>query len=72
MIKFKKDQSLCYDGINVRHYKAGEFYAPTHPHEEKVFQAFIDDGRGEECKVKEEMKVSQPKKTKIRKPKSSK
>jgi hypothetical protein len=44
-VVFSSDMELCFDGVNVKKYKAGEAYSPTHAHERKMFESFLADGR---------------------------
>jgi hypothetical protein len=70
-VVFEQEMELCFDGINLKKYKKGETYSPTHAHEKKMFEAFLEDGRA--TKPSREVKVKEAKPSeKIVKPKSAK
>jgi hypothetical protein len=72
-VVFSSDMELCFDGVNVKKYKAGEAYSPTHAHEKKMFEAFLADGRASVPKqtksepVVEQEKIVKPKAKKYKK-----
>lgn len=74
-VVFSSDMELCYDGINVKKYSAGEVYKPSHAHEKKMFEAFLADGRASypsETKSIEQPKEKEVQSEKIVKPKQRK
>lgn len=44
-VKFTRDETLSYDGINVREYKAGQVYTASHAQERIVFEKAIYMGK---------------------------
>jgi hypothetical protein len=67
-VKFTTDQTLSYDGINVREYKKGEVYTASHAQERIVFEKAIYMGKAvtfeSEAEPQIEKKVVKPKATK--------
>jgi hypothetical protein len=43
-IKFLKNTTLSYDGINSRMYSAGQVYEPYHAQEKRVFEMALKNG----------------------------
>lgn len=70
-VKFIKDETLSYDGINVREYKAGEVYTAKHAQEQIVFEKAVYMGKAvtfsSEAEPIAEQKVATPKNTKSKK-----
>jgi hypothetical protein len=67
-VKFISDQTLSYDGINVKDYKAGQVYEATHAQERIVFEKAIYMGKATTFANESEPKVE----TKVVKPKARK
>lgn len=66
-IKFLKNTTLSYDGINSRMYSAGQVYEPYHAQEKRVFEMALKNGDAIPLDVAEqpvETKVAPPVETK--------
>jgi hypothetical protein len=66
-IKFLKNTTLSYDGLNVRNYSVGQVYEPYHAQEKRVFEMAIKNGDAIPLDAAErpvEVKIAPPVETK--------
>jgi len=70
-VKFKENQTLSFDGINIKEYKKGEPHQATSAHEARIFNSFVENGKADLVTGEKEVKAT-PSETKVTKPKSKK